>query len=205
MWSEEDTRVQTWTPISNQMRPFLCKIVTAVPQHQLEYTLLQMKDWHAQRRNAESLFPLSYFVFLCVSPLILQLPLNSSFFPSNPSFCFLSDRQLMCSCHISYLPSPVNKFVASHAVALFWAVPAALCSHLLCLPGGLAPSGGPVPLRPTEDLRGVSLSAALPHGRMPSSQTACFQSLTSWSGRLCLRATLSLQHTSGWCDLSKAY
>lgn len=70
-WPGEGAGVQTCTPFSNQMSPFLCKIVTAIYQQHREYTLLQMKDWHPKRRNAQDLFLLSYrFVFLCVSLLI---------------------------------------------------------------------------------------------------------------------------------------
>lgn len=117
----------------------------------------------------EPVFTVLSCIPLCFSP-DSSVAIKSFIFSIQPIFLFSFGQislQLMCSCHISYLPSPVNKFVASHAVALFRAVPATLCSHLLWLPGG----GGTIRwLRapgPTEDLRGVSLSAGLPN-RLPA-------------------------------------
>lgn len=53
------------------MSQFLCKLVTVISQQHHEYALLEMKDWHPKRRNAQNLVLLSYlFVFLCVSHLL---------------------------------------------------------------------------------------------------------------------------------------
>lgn len=76
---------------SNQMSPFLCKIVTAISQQHREYTLLQMKDWHPKRKNAQDLFLLSYhFVFVFPHSLIA---IKSFIVPIRPIFLLFSFGQ----------------------------------------------------------------------------------------------------------------
>lgn len=177
-WPGEDAGVQACAPFSNQISPFLHEIITAIFQQHCDYTLLQMKDWHPKRRNAQDLFLLSYhFVFLCVS-LLTVIAIKSFIFPIRPIFLLFSFGQISLQLQtpafgqndvqLPYLiPSKPGEEGCRFSCCCYLCTGQCLQPTALISCGyweWLAPSGDPELPVP------IKISPSLPHSRM----TACF-------------------------------